>query len=111
MLCTYGMYIVVSQLSSPPPSPSLSQAMPVQLSLDALLQMPGSQVRETMRRLGSSSEECGRLSAALSFLKTATESGRWTSRRVPGLGEAQRQGGELQRHIQFGWGRGVTWYV
>ncbi|XP_062341886.1 kinase suppressor of Ras 1 isoform X2 [Osmerus eperlanus] len=53
----------------------LIQAVPVQLSLDALLQMPGSQVRETMRRLGSSSEECGRLSAALSCLKTATESG------------------------------------
>uniref|UniRef100_A0A4W6FBB2 non-specific serine/threonine protein kinase n=1 Tax=Lates calcarifer TaxID=8187 RepID=A0A4W6FBB2_LATCA len=45
------------------------------LSLDALLQMTGAQVRDTMRRLGSSSEECARLSAALSCLKSATESG------------------------------------
>ncbi|KAL0994191.1 hypothetical protein UPYG_G00118980 [Umbra pygmaea] len=54
--------------------PNLIEAMPVKLSLDALLQMPCSQVRETMRRLGSSSEECARLSAALSCLKSATES-------------------------------------
>uniref|UniRef100_A0A3B4CGC8 non-specific serine/threonine protein kinase n=1 Tax=Pygocentrus nattereri TaxID=42514 RepID=A0A3B4CGC8_PYGNA len=47
----------------------------IELSLDALLQMPGAQVRETMRRLGSSAEECARLSAALSCLKSATESG------------------------------------
>uniref|UniRef100_A0A3Q0RNB5 non-specific serine/threonine protein kinase n=1 Tax=Amphilophus citrinellus TaxID=61819 RepID=A0A3Q0RNB5_AMPCI len=45
------------------------------LSLDTLLQMTGAQVRDTMRRLGSSSEECARLSAALSCLKSATESG------------------------------------
>uniref|UniRef100_A0AAY5L0T8 non-specific serine/threonine protein kinase n=1 Tax=Esox lucius TaxID=8010 RepID=A0AAY5L0T8_ESOLU len=48
--------------------------MLIELSLDDLLQMPCSQVRETMRRLGSSSEECARLSAALSCLKSATES-------------------------------------
>ena len=85
----WNVYSCSAEFSSPPSFPlfpsllptSLSQAVPVQLSLDALLQMPGSQVRETMRRLGSSSEECGRLSAALSCLKTATESGRWTSRR------------------------------
>uniref|UniRef100_A0A3B4GN76 non-specific serine/threonine protein kinase n=1 Tax=Pundamilia nyererei TaxID=303518 RepID=A0A3B4GN76_9CICH len=45
------------------------------LSLDTLLQMTGAQVRDTMRRLGSSSEECGRLGAALSCLRSATESG------------------------------------
>uniref|UniRef100_A0A672YR03 Kinase suppressor RAS 1 N-terminal helical hairpin domain-containing protein n=1 Tax=Sphaeramia orbicularis TaxID=375764 RepID=A0A672YR03_9TELE len=45
------------------------------LSLDALLQMTGAQVRDTMRRLGSGSEDCARLSAALSCLKSATESG------------------------------------
>lgn len=45
------------------------------LSLDALLQMTGAQVRDTMRRLGSSSEECARLIAALSCLNSATESG------------------------------------
>ncbi|KAG7483655.1 hypothetical protein MATL_G00040730 [Megalops atlanticus] len=55
--------------------PELIEAVPVKLSLDALLQMSGSQVRETMRRLGSSTEECSRLTAALSCLKSATESG------------------------------------
>ncbi|KAJ8348707.1 hypothetical protein SKAU_G00272960 [Synaphobranchus kaupii] len=55
--------------------PELIEAVPVKLSLDALLQMSGSQVRETMKRLGSSSEECSRLTAALSCLKSATESG------------------------------------
>lgn len=38
--------------------------------------MSGAQVRDAMRRLGSSSEECARLIAALSCLKSATESGR-----------------------------------
>ena len=51
------------------------QAVEAKLSLDALLQMTGAQVRDTMRRLGSSSEECARLSAALSCLMSATESG------------------------------------
>lgn len=51
------------------------QAVAAKLSLDALLQMSGAQVRDTMRRLGSSSEECARLSAALSCLKSVTESG------------------------------------
>uniref|UniRef100_A0A672NG03 Kinase suppressor of ras 1 n=1 Tax=Sinocyclocheilus grahami TaxID=75366 RepID=A0A672NG03_SINGR len=51
------------------------QAVNVKLSLDALLQMPGSQVKETMRRLGSSSEDCTRLCAALNCLKSASESG------------------------------------
>lgn len=51
------------------------QAVEAKLSLDALLQMTGAQVRDTMRRLGSSSEEFARLSAALSCLNSATESG------------------------------------
>lgn len=51
------------------------KAVETKLSLDTLLQMTGAQVRDTMRRLGSSSEECGRLGAALSCLKSATESG------------------------------------
>ncbi|XP_028839316.1 kinase suppressor of Ras 1 isoform X2 [Denticeps clupeoides] len=55
--------------------PELIQAVSANHSLDALLQTPGSQVRETMRRLGSRTEECARLSAALSCLKSATESG------------------------------------
>ncbi|KAM9455442.1 kinase suppressor of Ras 1 isoform 1-T1 [Clarias gariepinus] len=55
--------------------PELIEALPVKLSLDALLQMPGAQVRETMRSLGATAEECVRLCAALSCLKSATESG------------------------------------
>ncbi|XP_062328623.1 kinase suppressor of Ras 1-like isoform X2 [Osmerus eperlanus] len=55
--------------------PELIQALPAKLSLDALLQMSSSQVGDTMRRLGSNSEECSRLTAALSCLKSATEIG------------------------------------
>uniref|UniRef100_A0A672JM26 non-specific serine/threonine protein kinase n=1 Tax=Salarias fasciatus TaxID=181472 RepID=A0A672JM26_SALFA len=55
--------------------PELIEVVEAKLSVDALLQMTGAQVRDTMRRLGSSSEECARLSAALSCLKSATESG------------------------------------
>ncbi|MFT7803336.1 kinase suppressor of Ras 1-like isoform X3 [Arapaima gigas] len=55
--------------------PELIEAVPGKLSLDTLLQMSGSQVRETMRRLGSSSEEYSRLTAALSCLRSAAESG------------------------------------
>ncbi|KAG7470550.1 hypothetical protein MATL_G00114980 [Megalops atlanticus] len=55
--------------------PELIEAVPVKLSLDSLLQMSSSQVQEMMRRLGSSSEERSRLSAALSCLKSATASG------------------------------------
>jgi hypothetical protein len=61
------------------PGPSLEQHLDLSdmmhLSLDSLLLMPGSQVREVMRRLGASAEECSRLTAALSCLKSATESG------------------------------------
>ncbi|KAM4727103.1 kinase suppressor of Ras 1-like isoform 1-T1 [Anableps anableps] len=55
--------------------PELIKAVEAKLSLDTLLQMTGAQVRDAMRRLGSSSEECTRLGAALSCLKSATESG------------------------------------
>lgn len=57
------------------PPPHHVQALQAKLSLDALLQMTGAQVKDTMRRLGSSSEECARLIAALSCLKSAAESG------------------------------------
>ncbi|XP_016416440.1 kinase suppressor of Ras 1-like isoform X3 [Sinocyclocheilus rhinocerous] len=50
-------------------------AVPVKLSLDALLQMSSVQVEDTMKRLGSSSEECSRITAALSCLKSATDTG------------------------------------
>ncbi|XP_045559839.1 kinase suppressor of Ras 1 isoform X2 [Salmo salar] len=55
--------------------PELIQAVPVKLSLDALLQMSSCQVQDTMRRLGSNPEECSRLTVALSCLKSATETG------------------------------------
>ncbi|XP_076831848.1 kinase suppressor of Ras 1-like isoform X2 [Brachyhypopomus gauderio] len=51
-------------------------AVPVKLSLDALLQMSSAQVQETMRRLGSSADECSRITAALSCLKSTTTAGR-----------------------------------
>uniref|UniRef100_A0A8C6TP41 non-specific serine/threonine protein kinase n=1 Tax=Neogobius melanostomus TaxID=47308 RepID=A0A8C6TP41_9GOBI len=55
--------------------PELIEAIEAKFSLDALLQMTGAQVRDTMQRLDFSSEECARLIAALSCLKSATESG------------------------------------
>lgn len=67
------LFLFIYFFKSPASSPL--QALEAKLSLDALLQMTGVQVRDTMRRLGSSSEECGRLIAALSCLKSATESG------------------------------------
>ncbi|XP_053362927.1 kinase suppressor of Ras 1 isoform X2 [Clarias gariepinus] len=50
------------------------EAVPGNLSLDALLQMSGSQVQETMRKLGSSADECSRVTAALSCLKSTSTS-------------------------------------
>lgn len=69
-----------------PTSPFLSpKAVSGKLSLDTLLQMSGSQVRATMRKLGSSSEECSRLTAALSCLKSAAETGLcWGAGSLPG---------------------------
>lgn len=55
--------------------PEIIEAVPVKLSLDALLQMSSGQVEENMKRLGSSSEECSRITAALSCLKSATDTG------------------------------------
>ncbi|KAL0973330.1 hypothetical protein UPYG_G00202030 [Umbra pygmaea] len=55
--------------------PELIQAVPARLSLEALLQMSSCQVQDTMRRLGSSSEECSQITAALSHLKTVTQTG------------------------------------
>jgi len=54
---------------------SVFQAVPAKLSLDALLQMSSAQVEDTMKRLGSSSEECSRITTALSCLKSATNTG------------------------------------
>nr|XP_055052802.1 kinase suppressor of Ras 1 isoform X2 [Misgurnus anguillicaudatus] len=55
--------------------PELIEAVPVKLSLDALLQMSTAKVEETMKRLGSSGEECSRITTALSCLKSATDTG------------------------------------
>ncbi|XP_029301595.1 kinase suppressor of Ras 1-like isoform X2 [Cottoperca gobio] len=45
------------------------------LSVDVLLQNSSSELQDTMRRLGSNSEDCSRLTAALSCLKSANETG------------------------------------
>ncbi|XP_078140207.1 kinase suppressor of Ras 1-like isoform X1 [Centroberyx gerrardi] len=55
--------------------PHFIQAVAGKLSVDVLLQMSNSELQDTMRRLGSNSEECSRLTAALSCLKSATETG------------------------------------
>ncbi|MCJ8740137.1 hypothetical protein PDJAM_G00055290 [Pangasius djambal] len=75
--------------------PEFIEAVPLNLSLDALLQMSDSQVQETMRKLGSSADECSRIIAALSCLKSTTtpsttststsstfSSGPWTGREL-----------------------------
>uniref|UniRef100_A0A3B3RZ86 Kinase suppressor of ras 1 n=1 Tax=Paramormyrops kingsleyae TaxID=1676925 RepID=A0A3B3RZ86_9TELE len=50
------------------------QALPAHLSLDTLLHMPSPQVLQLLQGLGSSSEDCSKLTAALSCLRSATES-------------------------------------
>uniref|UniRef100_A0A665VVW4 Kinase suppressor RAS 1 N-terminal helical hairpin domain-containing protein n=1 Tax=Echeneis naucrates TaxID=173247 RepID=A0A665VVW4_ECHNA len=54
---------------------SLDELESGKLSVDGLLQMSNSELEDTMRRLGSNSEDCSRLTAALSCLKSADESG------------------------------------
>ncbi|XP_035010120.1 kinase suppressor of Ras 1 isoform X1 [Hippoglossus stenolepis] len=56
-------------------SPQFIQAAARKLSLDGLLQMSSSELQDTMRRLGSNSEDRSRLTAALSCLKSADETG------------------------------------
>ncbi|XP_029373273.1 kinase suppressor of Ras 1-like [Echeneis naucrates] len=56
-------------------TPQFIQAAAGKLSVDGLLQMSNSELEDTMRRLGSNSEDCSRLTAALSCLKSADESG------------------------------------
>ncbi|XP_060800037.1 kinase suppressor of Ras 1 isoform X3 [Neoarius graeffei] len=90
--------------------PELLEAVPVNLSLDALLQMSGSQVQETMRKLGSSAEECSRITAALSCLKSTTttttstsSSGPWTGHQADFVSSSIR-GRELKDD-------GIPWIV
>ncbi|XP_071327747.1 kinase suppressor of Ras 1-like isoform X2 [Trachinotus anak] len=56
-------------------TPQFIQAAAGKLSVDGLLQMSSSELQDTMRRLGSNSEDCSRLTAALSCLKSADETG------------------------------------
>ncbi|NXH54755.1 KSR1 Kinase, partial [Rhabdornis inornatus] len=48
--------------------------IPEELTLDALLEMNESKVKETMKRCGARDEECSRLNGALSCLRKVTES-------------------------------------
>ncbi|NXB93640.1 KSR1 Kinase, partial [Vidua chalybeata] len=48
--------------------------IPEELTLDALLEMNESKVKETMKRCGARDEECSRLNGALSCLRRVTES-------------------------------------
>uniref|UniRef100_A0A8C8RK92 non-specific serine/threonine protein kinase n=1 Tax=Pelusios castaneus TaxID=367368 RepID=A0A8C8RK92_9SAUR len=50
------------------------QRIPEELTLDALLDMNESKVKETMKRCGASDEECFRLNGALTCLRKVTES-------------------------------------
>ncbi|NWY04491.1 KSR1 Kinase, partial [Nothoprocta ornata] len=51
------------------------QRIPEELTLDALLEMNESKVKETMKRCGARDEECSRLNGALSCLRKVMESG------------------------------------
>ncbi|XP_031429644.1 kinase suppressor of Ras 1 isoform X2 [Clupea harengus] len=74
--------------------PEIIETVPVKLSLDALLQMSTCQVQDTMKRLGSSSEECSHITAALSCLKRTTERGEELREDgIPWISEPTRQDG------------------
>ncbi|XP_026717571.1 kinase suppressor of Ras 1 isoform X5 [Athene cunicularia] len=51
------------------------ERIPEELTLDALLEMNESKVKETMKRCGARDEECSRLNGALSCLRKVTASG------------------------------------
>uniref|UniRef100_A0A8C6ZG37 KSR1 Kinase n=1 Tax=Nothoprocta perdicaria TaxID=30464 RepID=A0A8C6ZG37_NOTPE len=59
------------------------QRIPEELTLDALLEMNESKVKETMKRCGARDEECSRLNGALSCLRKVTESGTKNSSTSP----------------------------
>ncbi|XP_062407769.1 kinase suppressor of Ras 1-like isoform X2 [Sardina pilchardus] len=74
--------------------PEIIQTVPVTLSLDALLQMSTCQVHDTMKRLGSSADECSHITAALSCLKSTTERGEELREDgIPWISEPTRQDG------------------
>uniref|UniRef100_A0A670K1P7 non-specific serine/threonine protein kinase n=1 Tax=Podarcis muralis TaxID=64176 RepID=A0A670K1P7_PODMU len=51
------------------------QRIPEELTLDALLEMDESKVKDTMKRCGASAEECSRLNGALACLRKVTRTG------------------------------------
>ncbi|XP_049717430.1 kinase suppressor of Ras 1 isoform X3 [Elephas maximus indicus] len=55
--------------------PEVVQEIPSELTLDALLDMNEAKVKETLRRCGASTEECGRLQHALTCLRKVTGRG------------------------------------
>ncbi|XP_029923532.1 kinase suppressor of Ras 1-like isoform X2 [Myripristis murdjan] len=75
--------------------PQFIQAVAGKLSVDVLLQMSNSELQDTMRRLGSNSEECSRLTAALSCLKSATETGGDPKEDAGSWGSELRQGNDV----------------
>uniref|UniRef100_A0A8B9SB61 non-specific serine/threonine protein kinase n=1 Tax=Apteryx owenii TaxID=8824 RepID=A0A8B9SB61_APTOW len=69
------------------------QRIPEELTLDALLEMNESKVKETMKRCGARDEECSRLNGALSCLRKVTESaGELKDDVLMNLPEARREG-------------------
>ncbi|XP_020029624.1 kinase suppressor of Ras 1 isoform X5 [Castor canadensis] len=52
--------------------PEVVQEIPRELTLDALLEMDEAKAKETLRRWGASTEECGRLQQALTCLRKVT---------------------------------------
>lgn len=57
------------------PVPPRQEIAPGQLSLEELLDMTDDQVCATVEKFGANSEECARLNASLSCLRTVHKSG------------------------------------
>ncbi|NWQ62112.1 KSR1 Kinase, partial [Neopipo cinnamomea] len=72
------------------------QRIPEELTLDALLEMNESKVKETMKRCGARDEECSRLNGALSCLRKVTESGELKDDVLLNLPEARRDSSSSQ---------------
>ncbi|KAJ7402420.1 hypothetical protein BTVI_86611 [Pitangus sulphuratus] len=72
------------------------QRIPEELTLDALLEMNESKVKETMKRCGARDEECSRLNGALSCLRKVTESGELKDDVLVNLPEARRDSSSSQ---------------
>ncbi|KAF7244324.1 Kinase suppressor of Ras 1 [Varanus komodoensis] len=57
------------------PENAVPEKIPEELTLDALLEMNESKVKETMKRCGASVEDCSRLNGALACLRKVTRAG------------------------------------